>query len=68
MIKTNNWKPKMRIYLLSLAVMFAGTYYVIYDFTSIFSPNYSAYLLLTDVWMVTFLVLGIALFYDNRKI
>ena len=68
MIKTNNWKPKMRIYLLSLAVMFAGTYFVIYDFISIFSPNYSAYLLLTDVWMVTFLVLGIALFYEYRKI
>jgi hypothetical protein len=68
MIKTNNWKPKMRIYLLSLAAMFAGAYFVIYDFVSIFSPIYSAYLLLTDVWMVSLLVLGIALFYDNRKI
>jgi hypothetical protein len=68
MIKTNNWKPKLRIYLLSLAVMFAGIYFVIYDFISIFSLNYGAYLLLTDVWMVTFFVLGLALFYDNRKI
>ena len=67
MIKTSSARAQMRTWLLSLAVVLAGTYFVIYDVISIFSPIYNAYLLLTDAWMITLLLLGIALFYDYRK-
>jgi len=67
MIKTNRGKANVRIYLASLAVVLAGAYFVIYDVISIYSPIFGAYLLLNDAWMITLLVLGIALFHDKRN-
>lgn len=65
MVKTNRGKANLRVCLVSFAVVLAGVFFVIYDVISIFSPIFGAYLLLTDAWLITLVVLGIALFYDN---
>lgn len=58
---------RIKIWLIGSAFTLAGAYYVIYDLIAIYSPIYSAYLLLADAWMAPVCLLGIALLYDYRK-
>jgi hypothetical protein len=40
---------------------------MIYDLVSVWDPIYHAFLPLTDFWMVTLLILGVAILVDSRS-
>jgi hypothetical protein len=48
-------------------IILVGVYFVIYDLVSVWDPIYRAYLPLTDFWMITLLVLGVAVLVDFRS-
>lgn len=53
--------------LVGTAIILFGLYFVIYDLVSIWVPVYRAFLPLTDFWMVTLPILGIAVLLPHGK-
>ena len=60
-------KKKLSIWLVGTVMTLVGVYFVIYDLVSVWDPIYRAYLPLTDFWMITLLVLGLAVLVDLRS-
>jgi uncharacterized membrane protein len=60
-------KKKLNIWLAGTVITLVGVYFVIYDLVSVWNPIYRAYLPLTDFWMITLLVLGVAVLVDLRS-
>ncbi len=60
-------KQKLNISLAATAIALIGIYFVIYDLISVWDPVYRAYLPLTDFWMITLLLLGVAVMVDSRS-
>jgi hypothetical protein len=58
--KVNKW-------LVGTALVLFGSYFIVYDIVSIWVPIYGSFLYLTDFWMVTLLLIGIAVLVGNRK-
>ena len=54
-------KRKVYTRLVGAALILLGSYFIVYDFVSILVPVYSSYLYLTDFWMATLPVLGVAM-------
>lgn len=61
-------KKRLNIWLAGTAITLVGVYFMIYDLVSVWDPIYRAFLPLTDFWMVTLLILGIAILVDSRSI
>jgi hypothetical protein len=53
-------KKKLNTWLVGTAIILVGVYFVIYDLVSVWVPIYRAFLPLTDFWMITLPILGIA--------
>jgi len=60
-------KKKLNIWLAGTAITLVGVYFAIFDLISVWDPIYRAYLPLTDFWMITLLVLGVAVLVDLRS-
>jgi hypothetical protein len=60
-------QKKLNIWLTGTVITLVGGYFAIYDLISVWDPIYRAYLPLTDFWMITLLVLGVALLVDLRS-
>jgi hypothetical protein len=60
-------KNKRNIKLSGVALILMGIYFLIYDLVAIWNPVYRAFLPLTDFWMISLLVLGVALLVDSGK-
>jgi hypothetical protein len=60
-------KEKLNIWLAGTAITLIGAYFAVYDLVSVWDPIYRAYLPLTDFWMITLLVLGVAVLVDSRS-
>lgn len=60
-------KQKLNVWLAGAAVVFVGVFFLIYDFVSIWDGIYRAFLPLTDFWMVTLLIVGVAVLVDSRR-
>jgi hypothetical protein len=58
---------KLNTRLMGVAVILFGLYFVIYDLVSLWVPVYHAFLPLTDFWMVTLPILGIAVLLSHWK-
>ncbi len=58
-------KKKLNIKLAGIAVILVGGYFLIYDFVSVWNPIYRAFLPLTDFWMMSLLVVGLAVLLDS---
>jgi len=52
---------KMNKWLIGIALIVFGGYFIIYDFVAIWEPVYSWFFYVTDVWMITLPILGIAI-------
>ncbi len=53
-------KCKLNIKFVGIALILMSGYFLIYDLVSIWDPIYRAFLPLTDFWMITLIVVGIA--------
>ncbi len=60
-------KKKMNKCLVGTALILFGSYFIIYDLVSIWVPVYSSFLYLTDFWMITLPILGIAIIKLRSK-
>jgi hypothetical protein len=60
-------KKKLNIWLVGTVIILIGVYFAIYDLVSVWDPIYRVYLPLTDFWMITLLVLGVAVLVDFRS-
>ena len=56
-------KKKFNQTLAAAAITLVGLYFVIYDLVSLWLPVYRAFIPLTDFWMVTLPLLGVALLF-----
>jgi hypothetical protein len=56
---------KLNMSIVGTAIILFGLYFVIYDLISIWVPIYRAFLPLTDFWMVTLPILGIAVLLSH---
>lgn len=54
--------------LLSIGLILVGVFFVIYSTVALFVPIYASFWYLTDFWMLTLPVLGIAVLLYNRKV
>ena len=52
---------KINKYLISTALIVFGGYFVIYDLVAIWEPVYSWFFYVTDIWMITIPILGLAI-------
>jgi hypothetical protein len=48
------------------AIILVGVYFVIYDLVAVWVQIYLAFIHLTDFWMATLPVLGIAVFFGSE--
>jgi hypothetical protein len=55
--KTN----KMNKWLMGVALILFGGYFIIYDLVSIWEPVYTWFFYVTDIWMITISILGLAI-------
>jgi hypothetical protein len=53
--------------LVGVAIFLVGIYFVIYDLVSAAVPVYLSFLPLTDFWMITLPILGIAVLLDSKR-
>jgi hypothetical protein len=61
------WKnKKLNMRLVGVAVVSFGAYFVIYDLVSVWLPIYRVFLPLTDFWMVTLPILGVAILLNDH--
>ena len=58
-------KTKIDMWLVGSAIILFGVYFVVYDLVSIWQTTYRAFLPLTDFWMVSLPILGIALLLES---
>jgi hypothetical protein len=54
-------KKEISFQLVGVALILVGVYFVIYDLVSVWQPIYLAFFPLTDFWMASLLILGIAM-------
>jgi hypothetical protein len=59
-------KPNLR--LLAAAISLVGVYFVVYDLVSVWVDVYRDFLPLTDFWMLTLPILGVALWFNARQL
>jgi hypothetical protein len=59
-------KKKVNKWSVGIAIILFGSYFIIYDLVSIWVPVYSSFLYLTDFWMITLPILGIAVLFDSK--
>ncbi len=60
-------KKKLDFKLAGIAIILVGSYFVIYDLVSVWSPIYRDFLPLTDFWMITLPILGTAIYLLSKK-
>jgi hypothetical protein len=60
-------KKKLNIWLAGTAIILVGVYFVIYDLVSVWDSIYRAFLPLTDFWIITLPILGIAVLLNSRS-
>lgn len=60
-------KKKKNTWLIGTAIILVGVYLVIYALVSVWIPIYLAFLPLTDFWMITLPILGIAVLLDSKN-
>ena len=60
-------QKKKSTWLVGTAIILAGIYLVVYALVSVWIPIYLAFLPLTDFWMITLPILGIAVLLDSKK-
>jgi hypothetical protein len=60
-------KKKMNKWLVGIALILFGSYFIVYDLVSILVPVYGSFLYLTDFWMVTLPIMGAAILKINRN-
>ncbi len=60
-------KKRIDFMLAGIAIILVGSYFVIYDLVSIWSPIYRDFLPLTDFWMITLPILGIAIYLFTKN-
>jgi hypothetical protein len=58
---------KLNTRLLGTALILVGVYFVIYAAVSVGVSTYLAFLTLTEFWMITLPILGIAVLFDSKK-
>ncbi len=58
-------KPNFRF--VGAAICLVGVYFVIYDVVSVWVPVYRDFLPLTDFWMLTLPILGVALWFNTNQ-
>jgi hypothetical protein len=58
---------KINKYLTSAALIGVGGYFLIYDLVAIWEPVYSWFFYITDVWMITILIMGAAIMKTHSK-
>jgi len=61
-----NGKPNFRF--VGATICLVGVYFVIYDVVSVWVPVYRDFLPLTDFWMLTLPILGVALWFNSRQL
>jgi hypothetical protein len=54
-------RKKLNMRLVGTAIILFGAYFVVYDLVSVWQTNYRAFLPLTDFWIATLPILGIAI-------
>lgn len=59
-------KKKLNVRLIGMAIILVGAYFLVYDTVSVWNPIYRAFLPLTDFWMITFIILGISMLFDQK--
>ena len=52
---------KMNKWLVGIAIILFGGYFIIYDLVSIWVPVYGWFFYITDIWMITLSILGLAI-------
>lgn len=60
-------KKALNMRVVAAALVLVGVYFVLYDLVAVWLPVYRAFLPLTDFWMVTLPILGIALLLKYGK-
>jgi hypothetical protein len=60
-------KQKLNVRLAGAAIVLVGIYFVVYDLVSVWDPIYRAFLPLTDFWMISLLLVGVAVLADARR-
>ena len=61
-------KKKLNTWLVGTALLLVGIYLVIYAIVSVWVPIYRSFLLLTDFWIITLPILGIAVCLIQNKV
>jgi hypothetical protein len=59
---------KPNLIFVGAAICLVGVYFIIYDVVSVWVPVYRDFLPLTDFWMVTLPILGVALWLNARNL
>jgi hypothetical protein len=59
-------KQTLNRQLVGVSIVLVGLYFAVYDLVAVWLPVYSAFLPLTDFWMVTLLLLGAALLFKLK--
>ena len=59
-------KNRLNVKLAAISIILIGGYFLIYIFISVWDPTYRVFLPLTDLWMISLLVLGFARLVDSR--
>ncbi len=52
--------------LIGTALILVGVYFIIYALVSVWVPSYLAFLPLTEFWMITLPILGVAVLFDSE--
>ena len=58
---------KINKWLVGIGLILFGGYFIIYDLVSIWVPVYASFLYVTDVWMITLLIMGATMLKINSK-
>jgi len=58
---------KINKWLIGIALIVFGGYFIIYDFVAIWEPVYSWFFYVTDVWMITLPIIGAAILKTDSK-
>jgi hypothetical protein len=66
-VLTFRQKKKLNSLLVGTSIILVGSYFVIYDLVSVWVQLYRYFLPLTDFWMITLPLLGIAVLFDSKK-
>jgi hypothetical protein len=61
-------KKNANKWLIGTAMILIGVYFVVYFFVSVWVPVYRNFLSLTEFWMITLLILGIAVFVKDKTL